>query len=324
MSDKHTEMEKPLMEGGHSVEDYTTECPFVKEQESFSFLKELSEARMTRNESNTRVLTYTDCCERAYLSMLILQLMRYYPKYEGISAAYAKRTDDPEFKMFKSFKTDLYNFIYFITGDSRAFKKLKDPESALRLSQRTFFPRLHFNRFISRLKNASAPKRNDQEALLKIESGLRITNSDYKSIRRALFSWDKLDRTQRKNVTTRLLFAARAKLRNSDLIDDLEALAASKDLENNTLPDTEPKVSVPDVTVTAQDMNLYRFLVGTDNMVMAKKFLELAKDGKSIPRQFVAAYLPAIEAIDDIVKAGPGYVQMLRQLQNRAKKSYKK
>jgi hypothetical protein len=36
---------------------------------------------------------------------------------------------------------------------------------------------------------------------------------------------------------------------------------------------------------------------------------------------FVQAYLPAIEMIDDIVKAGPGYIQMLRALQNRAKKA---
>ena len=316
MSEKYTAMEWALMEGGNELPE--------REPQAFSFLKELSEARMTRNESNTKVLTYTDCCERAYLSMLILQLMRYYPKYEGIAAAYAKRTDDPEFKHFKTFKTDLYNFIYFIVGDKKAFEKLKDPESALRLSQRTFFPRLHFNRFIVKLKNNSPLKRNEQEAFIKIESGLNITNSDYRSIRRALFSWDKLDRSQKENATTRLLFAARAKLRNSDLIDDFEALAAAKDLENNTQPDPEPTVSVPDITVTAQDMNLYRFLVGADNMVMAKKFLELAKNGQSIPRQFVAAYLPAIEAIDDIVKAGPGYVQMLRQLQNRAKKSYKK
>lgn len=291
--------------------------------ESFGFIKELREARMTRNDSNLRVLTYTDCCERAYLSMLVLQLMRYYSKYEGIAAAYAKRTDDTEFKRFKSFKTDLYNFIYFITGDEDAFKKLKDPDTALRQSQRTFFSRMYFNRFISRLKTASAAQRNDQEAFIKIESGLNISNSDYKSIRRGLFSWNKLDRKQQENIVTRLLFAARAKLRSSDLIDDLEALAAARDLENNTLPDPEPTVSVPDVTVTAKDMNLYRFLVGTDNMVMAKKFLELAKNGQSIPRQFVAAYLPAIEAIDDIVKAGPGYVQMLRQLQNRAKKNQK-
>jgi len=34
----------------------------------------------------------------------------------------------------------------------------------------------------------------------------------------------------------------------------------------------------------------------------------------------VQAYLPAIEMIDDLVQAGPAYVQQLRALHKRAKK----
>jgi len=34
----------------------------------------------------------------------------------------------------------------------------------------------------------------------------------------------------------------------------------------------------------------------------------------------VQAYLPAIEMLDDIVQAGPAFVQQLRALQKRAKK----
>ena len=56
----------------------------------------------------------------------------------------------------------------------------------------------------------------------------------------------------------------------------------------------------------------------TDNQ--KKQILELAKDNKSIPANVVQAYIPAIATIDNIVKAGPGFVQMLRTLENRAKK----
>ena len=55
--------------------------------------------------------------------------------------------------------------------------------------------------------------------------------------------------------------------------------------------------------------------------MMTSKFLELAKNGKSIPSSMVKAYLPAIELLDDIVQAGPGYIQLLKTLQKRAKKS---
>jgi hypothetical protein len=55
-------------------------------------------------------------------------------------------------------------------------------------------------------------------------------------------------------------------------------------------------------------------------MMLTKKFLELALNGKSVPSTMVKGYLPALKMLDDIVTAGPGYVQMLRLLHQRAKK----
>ena len=57
--------------------------------------------------------------------------------------------------------------------------------------------------------------------------------------------------------------------------------------------------------------------------MLTKKFLELAKNNKSVPANILQAYMPAIVMIDNIVKAGPGFVQMLRTLENRAKNAPK-
>jgi len=57
--------------------------------------------------------------------------------------------------------------------------------------------------------------------------------------------------------------------------------------------------------------------------VAVKRFIDSALSGKSIPSSIVQAYLPAIQLIDDIVKAGPSYVSVLKALQSRAKKSRK-
>ena len=54
-----------------------------------------------------------------------------------------------------------------------------------------------------------------------------------------------------------------------------------------------------------------------------KNFLDLAKQGKSVPGQFVQGYIPAIKMVDDIVQAGPAYINLLRSLHLRAKKSRK-
>ena len=58
------------------------------------FLSDLYEARMTRNSGDTAKLTYNDCCERLYLTMLVLELLSKYPKYMPYARAYAKKTKD--------------------------------------------------------------------------------------------------------------------------------------------------------------------------------------------------------------------------------------
>jgi hypothetical protein len=63
----------------------------------------------------------------------------------------------------------------------------------------------------------------------------------------------------------------------------------------------------------------YRLIVGAENLMRVKLFLELAKEGKNIPSAYVKGMQPAIEMLDDIVSAGPGYVQLLRVLHKRAR-----
>ena len=66
---------------------------------------------------------------------------------------------------------------------------------------------------------------------------------------------------------------------------------------------------------------LYGYLVGIENARRATMFVEMAEDGKSIPKNFVEAYLPIIEMIDDIiVDGGPQGIQLLRQLHKRLRK----
>ena len=288
------------------------------------FIKEIHEARMTRGDSNLRLLTYTDCGERAYLSMLCLEVLRRFPKYAPRAVAYAKKTKDRNYDYFKVHATDLYNFVYFLLRDEEAINKLKDPGAALRMRKATSFPQIAFNRYIQKLASANAPDSNDQQVLVGIENALKITNSDYKSIRRAVFSFDRLTTFDQKKLVTRLLYAVRAKLRSADIISDLEQLAADRNLETTSLVDPEPTISSPDIgALSGRDLAVYRMLVGSGQLGLFKKFMDQARTGQAIPAAMVQAYMPIIKLVDNLVKAGPGYVQMLRQLENRAKRDLK-
>ena len=286
------------------------------------FLSSLFEARMTRDSSDQKVLTYSDCCERLYLTMLILQLLNQYPTYRQLASKYARDTKHSNYDHFRMYSTDLYNFAYFIMGDDSALAKLKDPEGAKKIRSTVSFPMMGFNRYLLDLQTGIASVSNLQ-LFLNIESKLKIHNTNYKSIRRDLFSWSSTTDKNKAVSVTKLLYAARAKLRNSDIIDDLEKLASDRNLEVGTVKDNEPKISTPDISTASQDIALYRYLVGSENLIGVKRFLEYAMSGKSIPNTIVKAYLPAIKIIDDLVQAGPGFVSMLRALATRAQKNRK-
>jgi len=284
------------------------------------FIKDLHEARMTKDNGSSRKLTYTDCGERLFLTLMALETMRQYSDFKDYVQRYAKKTSGFElYKFYRIMGTDLYNFIYFLVGDDSAQDKLKDPGAAKQLKRKTKLPILDLNRYIQYLGQGREPMQNSG-LFIKLEGALGITNSDYKAIRRNLSNFNKLTRSEKRLLVTRLIFAVRAKLRNSDIIEDFEKFAAIKNLEKANVNDPEPSVSIPDISTKQGDLALYRYLVGDKNLALTKKFLDSAKNNKAASASMVNAYLPAIEMLDDIVKAGPAFVQNLRTLHSRAKK----
>jgi len=312
MTDKFTAAQWAEIEGGHEVTPV--------QEESYSFLRDLHESRMTKDSGNAKKLTYTDCGERMYLTLLALETMRQYPDFKAYVQRYAKKTTGFDtYKMYRLMGTDLYNFTYFLVGNSNAQDKLKDPESAKRMRAKTKIPTAAINRYINSVAQGKLPVQVSN-MFQAIESAIGISNSDYKSIRRNLVNFARLTKAEKRLISTRLIFAVRAKLRSSDIIEDFEKFAAIKNLEKASVIDPEPTISTADISSKPADLALYRYLVGDRNLALTKKFLEQAKDGKAASANMVQAYLPAIEMIDDIVQAGPAFVQNLRALHKRAKK----
>jgi len=287
------------------------------------FIKDMHESRMTRSTGTVKSLTYTDCCERLYLSVLILQALNQYAYFRNSAREYARRTTGYDtFKAYRMSGTDLYNLAHFVNGEDMILDKLKDPSAAKRAAKNVTLPLMQLNGWLKSIATGTTYSTTSQ-FLINLEGALKITNTDYKTVRRNLTRYTSLSTKDKENTITRLLIAARAKLRTSDLIDDLSKLAATNDLETARVADNEPTVSVPDISTTARDINLYRYIVGTENLMRTKNFLDLAKQGKSVPGQFVQGYLPAAKMLDDIVQAGPAYINLLRALHQRAKKSRK-
>jgi len=287
------------------------------------FLQDLQEARMTRNSNNQKSLTYTDCCERLFLSVLILEALNNFSGFKSNVKSYASRTVRyPNYNQFRMSATDLYNFIYFVDGDEDALNKLKDPGAAKLARQKVSLPTMQLNGYLHNLAVGSNSG-NNSEVIIKVEQACKINNAEYKQVRRAVLNLNKLSNEDKSTYLTKLLFAARAKLRSSDLIDDFEKFMAAGDLESNAVVDTEPTISVPDLTVSDKQFVNYRYLVGQKNLLLVKHVVQNAGKGIGIPANFIKGYIPIIQMINDIVRAGPSFIQQLKVLHQRAKKHLK-
>jgi len=289
-----------------------------------NFIKDLHEARLTKDAANRPILTYTDCKEKAFLLLLMTTVMRFYRGYRPRAGAYARKTNMyREYDRFRQDGTDLYNLVYFITGNDDAINKLKDPGAAKKLRNVTHLSVSRLNQILKNTANDDSVSNNDVVNLGIIERDLQIKNNDYKQIRRYLASYTSLTQNERKTLVTRLLFAARSKLSDSDLIADFSKLAQDNNLEDFNAASPEPEINSLE-TVNLADVKNYRFILSPASLPYVSRFLQTARSGKSVVANLVQAYLPIIIMIDDIVKAGPAYVEQLKVIHNRAKRDLNK
>ena len=149
-----------------------------------------------------------------------------------------------------------------------------------------------------------------------------ITNPHYRSIRRRLTSFGTDTPTERKTTITRLLFAARSKLSDSDVMPMFARFTNDNNLEDFNATDPEPKVSMPDLG-GMQNVPYYRLLVPTTSLPFISRFLQIMQAGQAIPSSIAGAYFPIVIMMHDIIKAGPAYIEQLKQLHKRAKRSLK-
>ena len=202
--------------------------------------------------------------------------------------------------------------------------KLKDPGTAELERKKILLSVGKLNGYLRNLGRSESASDSDYRILATIESDLKITNRDYKEIRRRLVTFDTDTPKERQTTITRLLFAGRSKLTDGDFLQQFTRLTLDKNLENPNLTSPEPTISTPDQQVPIEDLRNYRFLVSTQQIPFVGKFLQSARSGRAIVANFTQAYLPIIMMIDDIVRAGPSYIEQLKQVHNRAKRDLKR
>lgn len=284
----------------------------------FQFIDYITEGKMIRNSDGVSRLSFTDASDLVLLYFLALHVMRHYPSRRFVKSYSDNVLKWQSWEHFRSSGNDLYNLLNIIDGDEKIIEKLNNPKAAKVLRQRSSFPTLTAKRLL-RSFSSNIPSLSDANDLVKIDNSLQ--NSRYSGLRRRIANYARLTPQDKRKAVTELELALKARGRNSDIVDYYILFVQDYDLESTQVKDTEPTVSVADpIPADTKDIQMLRMLgVPSKDLPFAYKVLNMTSRGLGIPPRFAQAYAPIMRIIDDIIKAGPGYVNLLKQVHNRAR-----
>jgi hypothetical protein len=287
----------------------------------YKFFDFVVEGKMIRNMSGIGRMSYTDACDILLLYFLALHVMRYYRGPSKFAQVYANEVLKwQNWDHFRSSGNDLYGLLNIVNGEERITEKLKNPTSATALRQRTHLPTLTVKRLLRDIAQGRRPSNENASDIMKIDSSIPTGMQSYSSLRRKVTNYQSLSLLEKKQTATKIEQALKARGRNSDLVDYYTMFMMQFDLEV-PVKDTEPFISISDpVEPDTKDIAMLRLLgVPSKDLPFAYKAYSIVSKGQPLPPRFAQAYKPIMQIIDDIVKAGPGYVNLLKQVHNRAK-----
>jgi len=239
----------------------------------FEFINQLCESKLLPTQHTLKNYTAKDISDITYLNFLTLQILRNEFTSKPFSIDYATKTITwGDFDKFRNSSNDLYVLINSLINKN-SLKYFKDHDASKLFIDDLSFAFSIIKSWLRNIANGKDAVGSDKSNLLKIESMLKITNSDYKGVRRLVNDWNNLDNNERKVATTRLLLALRARAPKSELLKELENVSKKLNLEipveNN--PETDKKNS----------NNITPIIIGASIGLglVTKGLLDLLKDG---------------------------------------------
>jgi magnesium-transporting ATPase (P-type) len=104
-----------------------------------------------------------------------------------------------------------------IDGRPDIVKKLKNPREAEALRQRNTLPTLAVKRYLRKMED-------DYRFLTQLENNLKVHRSDYKSLRRAISGWNRLDSYNKTKTIQKMLHLTNGLLPSTDITRKLKEL----------------------------------------------------------------------------------------------------
>lgn len=156
------------------------------------FIQELTEARLFRNRDTLNGRSARNIADICFLALLAMEILRtldssYAKKYSNDTLSYG------QFKTMRNNATDLHNLLAVLNNQSEYAGKMQ-PDLTISV------PVLQIRRYLRDLDNDRKDKPVDRQFFYKLQSFLKITNGEYKELRRAIVDWRFNSAVEKRNI----------------------------------------------------------------------------------------------------------------------------
>lgn len=189
--EKYTAKQWAEIEGGHTMSE--------DKKSQYGFIGDLNESRLFRTKQRVEGSSSRDMADLAFMNMLSLYIMSHDYDMAPAAKEYAQRT----MKYGNNFNyqqggTDLHVALASLkNGMSNAGEKNQMQNSKINL------PEMQIRQFLNNMKQGRAIS-GPETFFMRLERGLDIQNSNYRSIRRLAQNWPRLNNMQKSLVITRM------------------------------------------------------------------------------------------------------------------------
>jgi len=195
----------------------------------------IAESMLLPNLSRISKYSARDVADLAFCYMLALHMCRQEFETAPWVRLYATTSLSVNgWHMTNLNRTDLYQFLTLLISQTPTWThNLRNPDASDLLLKQVSLGSHNVERFLHNLQHVSFDPELSGRLLLQMERDLKITTSNYKSMRRILTDWhlDHVDTEAQRLVMTRLLQVLRAKAAQGDVVQKVNALSKDRKWE---------------------------------------------------------------------------------------------